>query len=201
VARALLERLAGEALGCDPARVRLAHDPAGRPVVAEPSGAATLACSISHAGAVAAAAVAIGCRAGVDVEPVDPRRADLPTVSRYLDAPEAARLAGLGPDERPAALALAWTRLEAEAKGRGVALDRLRGRAATGTSLALDVAPGHVGTLWTDRAATVRQVTDRAATVRHVRVTPQPRSGSPAPADPHPGTRPSTGRSRSSTAR
>jgi phosphopantetheinyl transferase len=155
VAHALLRRVAAEALGCDPATIRIAHDRAGRPVLAGPPGAPGLRCSVSHAGAAAAAAVAFACGTGVDVEPVDPRRADLATVARFVDAAEGTRLASLPADQRPAALALAWTRLEAEAKGRGVALDRLRGRAPGGTAVELEVAPGHVGTLWTDRPAAV----------------------------------------------
>ena len=154
--RALLRRLAAEALAIPPDAVLLAHDPAGRPIVAAPAGA-DLRCSVTHAGGAVAAAVTIGCMVGVDVEPVDARRADLATVTRYLDVEEAERLAALPPAEQTRAAALAWTRLEAEAKGRGLALDRLRGRAPGGIATELELGPDHVGTLWTDREATIHR--------------------------------------------
>ena len=155
---ALLRHLAAEALAVHPAAVRIGHDPAGRPVISGPPGAADLRCSVSHAGRVVAAAVALGCLVGVDVEPVDPRRADLATVGRFVDVGTQERLAAPPPTDRPRSVALAWTRLEAEAKGRGVAVDRLRGRVPGGVATELELAPSHVGTLWTDRVATVRRL-------------------------------------------
>jgi hypothetical protein len=158
VARTLLRGLAARALACAPTAIHVTHDAAGRPRLTGPSGVDALRCTASHAGSLAAAAVARGCLVGIDIEPVDPSRADLPTVARFLHARSAAALGALDAMRRPAAVALAWTQLEAEAKGRGRALDQLRGRPRTGVSSDLVAGRRHVGSLWTDRPATVRQV-------------------------------------------
>jgi hypothetical protein len=164
--RGLLRRLAAEALGCDPSVVGVASDPAGRPRIAHPPAGSALRCSVAHAGSLVVAVVGIGCAAGVDVEPVDPRRTDVATVLRYVDAATAAELAALDEDQRPRAAALAWTRLEAEAKGRGASIDRLRGRPGRGVAATLELGGGHVGTVWTDRPATVRHGRGRSPVAR-----------------------------------
>jgi 4'-phosphopantetheinyl transferase len=165
VAHGLLRRLLARQLGVPPADVPLATDRSGRPApVASPSG--DLWWTLSHAGsrvvvavarpgavagpgaAAALVAVARPGAVGVDVEPVDPRRADLATLARFLAPAELAGIAALADGRRPRALALAWTRLEAEAKGRGVTLEALRGRARTGVLTELLVDDGHVASLW-----------------------------------------------------
>jgi 4'-phosphopantetheinyl transferase len=146
VAHGLLRWLLAGQLGVPPAGVPLATDRSGRPApVASPSG--DLWWSLSHAGSRVVVAVAPGA-VGVDVEPVDPRRADLPTLARFLAPADLARITALPEGARPRQLALAWTRLEAEAKGRGVTLDALRGRARTGVLTELAVDDGHVASLW-----------------------------------------------------
>ena len=94
---------------------------------------------------------------GVDVEAVDPRRVDDDVVRRFLPSAAAARIAATSDDGgRAREVAVAWTRLEAEAKGRRRSLDALAGRDRTGSLVDLEVGPDHVATLWTDRPVEVR---------------------------------------------
>ena len=100
-------------------------------------------------------AVAVGVAVGVDVEPVDVRRADLAMSRRYLPAVAVAAIVGSPAGDRPHAIARAWTQLESEAKGRGLSVDELRGRPRTGVATDLEVEVGHVASLWTATRATV----------------------------------------------
>lgn len=153
VAHRVLRLVIGERLGMPPGEVVLRSDRRGRPLA--PVGAPSLAWSMAHAGGAAIVAVAEGTPVGVDVEPVDAARADLRTVGRYLDPTAAASLAGMAPDARVRATALAWTGLEAEAKGRGIPIDALRGRRRSGSLAEVDAGPAHVASIWTPAPAVV----------------------------------------------
>ena len=113
------------------------------------AGRPTCAAASADAGDLVAVAVASGFEVGIDVEPIDPRRADLATLGRFLAPSELAAILASPAGDRPVLAATAWTRLEAEAKGRGRSLDRLRGRERSGSLRSLDVGAGHVGSLWT----------------------------------------------------
>jgi phosphopantetheinyl transferase len=106
--------------------------------------------SVSHAGSLVVVAVApAGNAVGVDVEPVDPRRTDLAVARRFFAPRDVDALETLDVVDQPRAFARVWTRLEAEAKGRRVTLDALRGRTRTGHLHEIDVDPDHVMSLWT----------------------------------------------------
>lgn len=156
VAHALLRSIVGTRLGRRPGDVHIGTDRLGRPRPRDPG--SLLRCSLSHAGGLVVAAVADGVDIGVDVEPIDARRADLPTVARFLPPADASALGALPPAARTRAIALAWTRLEAEAKGRGLALDDLRGKARTGLLEELDVGDAHVASVWTAAPSTIVRV-------------------------------------------
>lgn len=151
---ALLRSIVGAALERPQAGIRFDHDRTGRPRRLDPGGA-DLSWSLSHAGDLVVVAIAHGFDFGVDVETIDPRRADLAMAQRYLPPTGIEAIMALPPGDRPGAIARAWTRLEAEAKGRGCTLDDLRGRERTGVHHELAVAAGHVSTLWTAGRATV----------------------------------------------
>jgi phosphopantetheinyl transferase len=159
VSHALLRSMLATRLDRAPEHVRIAKDRAGRPRPTDHD-QAVLHWSLSHAGGLAVAAIAEGVDVGIDVEPIDPRRADLALAARYLSPTEVTAIVGSGPSDRPSAIALGWTRLEAEAKGRGVSLDTLRERERTGFPHDLAVGPAHVATLWTPVPVTVVR-TDR----------------------------------------
>jgi 4'-phosphopantetheinyl transferase len=148
VAHGLLRWVLAARLGVAPADVPVRADRSCRPAAPRRSSTG-VRWSLSHAGAAAVVAVADGTTVGVDVEPVDPRRADAATLARFLPPAELAPINVLDEVARPRELALAWTRLEAEAKGRRVGLDGLRGRPRTGTFTELAVDDAHVASLWT----------------------------------------------------
>ncbi len=154
LAHALLRSMVGAALGRHPGERPFEHDAAGRPRPLDPT-AADVRWSLSHSGDLVVVALARGVDLGVDVEAIDPRRADLATALRYLPPSASQAIVALRPSDRPARIALAWTCLEAEAKGRGLALDDLRGRERTGVVQDLAVGGGHVATLWTAGPATI----------------------------------------------
>jgi phosphopantetheinyl transferase len=159
VSHALLRSMLGARLDRAPQDVRLARDRDGRPRPADRA-AASRRCTLSHAGGLACAAIAEDVDVGIDVEPIDPRRADLAVAARYLPPTTVSDISAMTVPDRPRAIALGWTRLEAEAKGRGVSLDTLRERERTGVMHDLDVGPAHVATLWTPVPVTILR-TDR----------------------------------------
>jgi phosphopantetheinyl transferase len=117
--------------------------------------------SLAHAGDLVAVAIAEGIAVGIDVEPVDARRGDDAVAARYFAPDDRHALAMAGPIDRRRTYARGWTRLEAEAKGRGVSLDGLRGRPRSGHFRDIEAGPGHVVTLWTAGAAVLVRVDRR----------------------------------------
>jgi 4'-phosphopantetheinyl transferase len=154
MAHALLREALGQTLHADPRAIRVDGGWTGAPRCDEPESAG-LRLSLSHAGSLAIVAIADAVDVGVDVEPIDPRRADPAVAARFLPPGDVAMLLSCSPEERPRTMATAWTRLEAEAKGRGASLDALRGQVRSGMFEHLDVGDAHVATLWTAERATV----------------------------------------------
>ncbi|MET4922497.1 4'-phosphopantetheinyl transferase superfamily protein, partial [Streptomyces sp. PSRA5] len=118
-----LRRLLGAHLGVAPRTVSVARapcpccgEPHGRPVL--PDG--RLHFSLSHCDGLSLIAVA-ATPVGVDVEPV-PAPHTVREAAEVLHPAEAAELAALAPELRPAAFARVWTRKEAYLKGIGVGL-------------------------------------------------------------------------------
>lgn len=118
--------------------------------------------SLSHAGGLVALAVAPpGIAVGIDVEPVDPGRFDRAVALRFLPPAEVAAIDAAPPAERPRLFARAWTGLEAEAKGRRVSLDALRGSPRSGRCLEIEADPEHVVRLWIAVSTTAVRVDRR----------------------------------------
>lgn len=117
-ARGALRALLGAYLDADPATLRFAAGPHGKPALAD----GALRFNLSHSGDVALCALARDREVGVDVEL--PRRAvdHVAIARRVLGEGEAARLAALGPAERERAFLRAWVRWEAALKCRGVGI-------------------------------------------------------------------------------
>lgn len=121
-----LRRLLGARLGLAPQAVRFTRRPCagcggphGRPEVA---GGGDVRFSLSHSGDFALIAIATE-PVGVDIERV-PAAETADSVSEVLHPYEAAELAALPADLRPAAVTRAWTRKEAYLKGTGAGLSR-----------------------------------------------------------------------------
>lgn len=146
--------LAGE-IGADPAAIRLARTPAGKPYLDHPD-ARGLRFSVSHSGELGVVAVTHGREVGVDVQRTRPvARAALIAERRFTGA-EAAELRRLEGAQRLALFHRLWVRKEAylKATGAGVAggLDSFDALALdppeTGWTFAdLDVPDGYAGAL------------------------------------------------------
>ena len=114
----LAVRLAAEVAGVRPDRLRLDHEPNGRPVVR----GARVEVSVSHGRGEVAVAASTAVAVGVDVEVVRP----LPAAGlarRWLRPDEAEWVGRCAPADRPAAFLWLWTQKEAlsKAAGRGLA--------------------------------------------------------------------------------
>jgi 4'-phosphopantetheinyl transferase len=117
-ARSILRRILSRYVGAEPASLRFAYGPLGKPSLAHPAGT-DLCFSLAHAGALMWVAVAHGARVGVDIERIEERRNMLAIAGRFLHPAEAALLARLPAGDRIAAFYLIWTRREAHAKALG----------------------------------------------------------------------------------
>ncbi len=118
LARLVCARLSGG----DPAGLRFARDPAGKPRLVAPPGAQNLAFSLSHTeGWVGLAAGAAPRRIGFDLEAHE-RPGTLDFLADLLDPRERAALAGLDEPARRERMLALWTLREALLKARGTGL-------------------------------------------------------------------------------
>lgn len=119
--RGLLRLLLGEYLGADPRALVFRAGEHGKPRLAGSNGA--LRFNLSHSGAIAVYAVALGVEVGVDVEGPRRRRFDaLAVAERAFGTAVAVRLARLGEAEREREFRRLWVRHEAALKCVGVGL-------------------------------------------------------------------------------
>lgn len=144
----------GEHLGTDPARVSIASEPGGRPIVDG------VAFSLTHSAELAAVAIAApDRRIGIDVERVRSRTHIDRLAHRVFDPEPYERWRALPERDRTRAFAARWTEVEAllKAKGTGIA-----GGLASASDLppgwsctAIDAGAGYVGALVADASAVV----------------------------------------------
>lgn len=149
--RALLRKILGDYLECDPASLVFATGPYGKPRIVQPAGDETLHFNVSHSEGVALYAVSREGPVGVDVERVR-EIADWAEIAGTVFPPEEqARLHALPAEWRVRGFVEAWTRQEAflKATGDGFGADNPGACAQqAGYSLhALAPAPGYVATL------------------------------------------------------
>ncbi len=119
-ARGILRALLGVYIGVDPAGLRFAVGPHGKPELT--GAAAAVRFNLSHSGTVALYAFARDREVGVDVElPRRPRDIDA-IAARTFGAAETARLRALDPTQREHEFLRAWVRYEAVLKCRGTGI-------------------------------------------------------------------------------
>jgi 4'-phosphopantetheinyl transferase len=118
--RRLLAAAAADLLGVDPARVEVATEPGGRPVVRAAAGAAWV--SLSHGPGVLAVAASLAGPVGIDVEgeTVAPEVTEL--AGRWFTPAEADWLRDRPAASRPRDFLLLWTAKEALGKASGAGL-------------------------------------------------------------------------------
>jgi 4'-phosphopantetheinyl transferase len=119
--RALLRSMLAHYAGGDPRDFQFRYNRYGKPALRAPAGL-TIEFSLSHARGLVACALSWRHAVGIDVEREGPIAALLSLARRLFAAEEAAALAGLPPQERPAAFLRLWTLKEALLKARGVGL-------------------------------------------------------------------------------
>jgi 4'-phosphopantetheinyl transferase len=161
VGRGLLRRALGGLLGIDPAVVRLAPGPHGKPALAGSPNDVRF--NVSHSRHRGVIAIARGREVGVDLEAA--RGIDVPLLARRVLSPnELAALLALPPAERPPALFRCFARKESFVKALGAGLSlslraldvglgpcsaslRWRSRGPTWTTVSLDAGAGYAAAL------------------------------------------------------
>lgn len=154
-ARGLLRMILGSYLRRDPARLRLASGPHGKPYLLTPTGTAGLRFNVAHADDLALVAVAWRREVGVDVEREDPHRMDLEVARRMFPAEDAQALETLPPPLRPRAFFALWTLREAYVKGTGLGLAETEAAAppTSWTVRPLPIDAGYAAALAVERGA------------------------------------------------
>jgi 4'-phosphopantetheinyl transferase len=106
----------------------------GKPALVPPTRDAPPSFNLSHSGDVVLVAVAADREVGIDVERCDPARVSLDVADRFLPASVASAIRDLPVADRVRPFFEAWTRMEAEAKGRGIGVGWARSSAASGVA-------------------------------------------------------------------
>jgi 4'-phosphopantetheinyl transferase len=154
VARGALRAILGGYLGADPAGLRLAADPTGKPHLDTEDGPAPLRFNLAHADALALVAVGWRREVGVDVERERPEHADVAVAHRVFATDEARALAAMPAALRCRAFFALWTAREAYGKAVGRGLEAMRETPAAGwTVRQLAIAPGYAAAVAVERGA------------------------------------------------
>jgi 4'-phosphopantetheinyl transferase len=122
----------------DPAELRIARAPNGKPRLEQPGGD-SLRFSLSHSGGLVAVAVARGREVGVDIQETRPVRGLQAIADRRFTTAEATELRRLDGDEQLALFHRLWVRKEAYLKATG---EGLGGSLASFDALAPDLPGG-----------------------------------------------------------
>jgi len=152
--RATLRLVLGDWLDRDPASLRFAAGPHGKPELVGP-GPSPLHCkppqfNLSHSGDLILLAFHADAPVGVDVERLRPDLDWLPIARRCLGPAELESLLALAPAEAAPAFVESWCALEAGLKARGVGLARASDAKARAMEprlrrWRLDLPPGYAG--------------------------------------------------------
>jgi 4'-phosphopantetheinyl transferase len=120
--RGLLRALLGSYLQRDPASLRFAYGPWGKPSLGDQAGPHGLCFNLAHAGGVALFAVTLQRQIGVDVERINPDLGHEDIAEHFFSPREREALRALPPGQRALAFFACWTRKEAYLKARGEGL-------------------------------------------------------------------------------
>ena len=115
-AHGALRTILASYLDCGPAEIDFASGTNGKPAVAG------IQFNLSHSADLGVVAVTPDRELGVDVELVDPQRANMDVARRFFSPSEVAVLQALPTDLQPAAFFNCWTRKEAYLKAIGLGL-------------------------------------------------------------------------------
>ncbi len=121
-ARGLLRVILAHYLGFEPNQLLFCYNPYGKPALASPATDVKLCFNLTHSHGLALFAIARGREVGVDVERLEPDRAQQTIAERFFSPAEVKALRSLPPSLQPAAFFHCWTRKEAYIKARGKGL-------------------------------------------------------------------------------
>lgn len=113
-ARAFMRAALAQAVGADPASLRLDTAASGKPML--PAGPFF---SLAHSGDLALLAISPEAEVGADIEEVEPSLAEPPSAERFFSEAERAELELLDPPERARRFFQLWTAKEAYRKATG----------------------------------------------------------------------------------
>jgi 4'-phosphopantetheinyl transferase len=116
ITRGVLRCLLARYVGLDPAELRFACGPKGKPALASAAG---IEFNATHSGGSALFAFATGCQVGIDLELMRPIAGAQDLADRFFCPEEAAEIRSLPPGERERAFFRCWTRKEAYIKAIG----------------------------------------------------------------------------------
>lgn len=154
VAHGVLRVILGAYLRQSPSQLRFAHNPYGKPFLADATGATSdLTFNLSHSRNLALIAVTTKRHVGIDVEFIRSDFADEQIAERFFSQPEVATLRSLPKESRPQGFFNCWTRKEAYIKARGeglsIPLDQFAVTLAPGApAVLLHTADPHEVTRW-----------------------------------------------------
>lgn len=119
VARGFLRRLLGKYLAADPRGIPLAYTSKGKPVLAFDT---RINFNVTHSSDMAAIAIALDCRVGIDLEEIRPLPGLEEIARRFFCWEEAAEILSCSESERARSFFRCWTRKEAYIKAVGEGL-------------------------------------------------------------------------------
>jgi 4'-phosphopantetheinyl transferase len=143
LARAVLRRLLGRKLACNPTELVFGSSPAGKPVLLYPE---TDVCfSLSHCRGGLLVGWCAGREVGVDLEWMDPARVSLSAVRRVFSPGQVRCFERADDSERTRLFYRYWTRLEAASKTTGEGVAGFRTRPSSLKVRSFRPAPGFTG--------------------------------------------------------
>ena len=119
VTRGFLRCLLGKYLAADPRRIPLAYTSKGKPVLALDT---RINFNVTHSSDMAAIALALDCRVGIDLEEIRPLPGLEDIAKRFFCTEEAAEILSCSERERECSFFRCWTRKEAYIKAVGEGL-------------------------------------------------------------------------------
>lgn len=119
VAHGALRMILADYAHTDPMRLSFVAGRHGKPALDHESNARGIRFNLSHSGDMAVIAVTLGHEVGIDIERIEPGKADLAIAERYFSSREIATLRNLPAVDQEVAFFTCWTRKEAYIKGRG----------------------------------------------------------------------------------
>lgn len=119
IAHGALRMILADYAQTDPRRLSFVPGCHGKPALDREPNFPDIRFNLSHSGDMAVIAVTLGYEVGVDIERIEPGRADFAIAERYFSNHEISTLRSLPEADQELAFFTCWTRKEAYIKGRG----------------------------------------------------------------------------------